>query len=64
MQRACDKCYQAFETVNGFSYSSKVCKGFESARAKSLGDAFTIAEINPKVIEMVDAVSVNTKKFC
>ncbi len=64
VQRACDKCYQAFETVNGFSYSSKVCKGFESARAKSLGDAFTIAEINPKVIEMVDAVSVNTKKFC
>ncbi len=50
--RKCSLCYTIFMTDNGFTRSSKICQKIEDHMKKSFSETFSLAEINPKVLEV------------
>jgi len=51
VKKMCTKCYANLSAGKKFMCTSKSCRTMESEEIRSLANAFTIAEINPKIIE-------------
>jgi uncharacterized protein len=62
VSRKCTCCYQTFETDKEFVYSSKVCEKVESLKKDSFIGSFSIAELDPRIIEEADYKFLNVKK--
>ncbi len=54
VRKFCDKCFNDFCAGEAFSFASKVCQETESSAIISLSEAFSIAEINPEIINKMD----------